>query len=74
MCCSRILFTNERRLKGDFDFSKGTMLKFFQFEWKLPVEREELNIKERGREILEAVLRSIIEEIPSGPGAVSVGM
>ena len=40
----------------------------------MPVEREELKIRERGSEILGAVLLSMIEEILSGPEAVSIGI
>ena len=50
----------------------GTILKFFQSEGKISVEREELIIRERGSEILGAVLWSIIEEVPSGPETVSI--
>ena len=52
----------------------GTILEFFQSEGNIPVEREELKIIERGSEILGAVLWSMIEEIPSGSEAVSIGI
>ena len=45
-------------------------MEFFQSEGNIPVEREELKIRERGSEILRAVLWSMIEEIPSGSEAV----
>ena len=51
-----------------------TILEFFQSEGKIVDEREELKIRERGSEILGAVLWSMIEEIPSGPEAVSIGI
>ena len=41
----------------------GTILEFFQSEGKILVEKEELKIRERGSEILGAVLWSVIEEI-----------
>ena len=40
----------------------------------MPVEREELKIRERRSEILAAVLWSMIEEKLSGPEAVSIGI
>ena len=40
----------------------------------MPVERDELKIKERGKEIDEAVARIILEENSSGPEAVSEGV
>ena len=43
-------------LKGDeeevFDLKIGAILEFFQSEGKIPVERKELKIRERGGEIL----------------------
>ena len=55
-----------------FDLGIGMILEFFQSEGKIPVKREELKIRERGSEILGAVLLSMREEILSGPEAVSV--
>ena len=52
----------------------GTILEFFQSEGNIPVEREELKIRERGGEILGAVLWSVIEVILSGPEAMSTGI
>ena len=49
-------------------------MEFFQSEGNIPVESEELKIIERGSEILGAVLWSMIEEILSGPEAVSKGI
>ena len=46
----------------------------FQSEGKILVEKEELKIREIGSEILGAVLWSVIEEILSGPEAVSIGI
>ena len=39
------------------------IFEFFESEVKIPVEREELKIRERGSELLGASLWSIIEEI-----------
>ena len=46
-----------RESEGDeeeviFDLGIGTILEFVQSEGKVPVEREELKIRERGSEIL----------------------
>ena len=51
-----------------------TTKEFFQSVGKVPEEIEELKIRLSGSEMLEAVLWSMMEEIPSGPGAVSIGM
>ena len=52
----------------------GTTKEFFQSVGKVPEEIEELKIRLSGSEMLEAVLWSMMEEIPSGPGAVSIRM
>ena len=52
----------------------STILEFVQSEGRIPVEREELKIRERGSEILGVVLHSMIEEILSGSEAVSIGI
>ena len=41
----------------------GTILEFFQSEGKILLEKEKLKIRERGSEILGAVLWCVIEEI-----------
>ena len=57
-----------------FDFGIGTILEFFQSEGNIPVEREDLKIRGKGSKILGPVLWSVIEEILSGPEAVSIGI
>ena len=52
----------------------STILEFVQSEGRIPVEREELKIRERGSEILGVVLHSMIEEILSGSESVSIGI
>ena len=52
----------------------GTIFEHLQSQGKIPVEREELKIGEKESEILGALLWSMIEEIPSGPEAVSIGI
>ena len=57
-----------------FDLGISTMLEFFQSEVKMAVERKELKIRERRSEIIGAVLWNMIEEMPSGLEAVSIGI
>ena len=50
------------------------ILEFCQSKGNVPVEREELKIMEKRSEILGAVLWNMIEEMLSGPEAVSIGI
>ena len=60
-----------QKSKGKGDLGMGTTWECFQSEGKIPDLREELKIRDRGREGERAVGFSIWADMPLGPGEVS---
>ena len=58
------------KVEGDKVLGIGTTIEFFQTAGKMSLERDELNISERGMAIEEAVDFSILAEISSASGCI----
>ena len=62
-----------QKYEGEEDLDLGLVVTkaFFQSEWKIPEDKEELMMSDSGSEMEWAVWWIMGEDIPSEPGAVS---